>query len=496
MPHLYESIYQLATLNESSRVPVGQKQVMTQLLDGMAGQNGWKNLKELARTPTKQDIDNIKNYIEQSLHESTYFSFQFPHAIFKYKRALNNLMEELTGIQERMKVIENISKDKADVFHAYAKKMDFLFLESVHQFHGTLLLPLDQEFDVRAGYENGFCFGYIAEWGRCLLQNKPPFGVDVNSSPPFKPVKYNSAVGRAFPDLNHLGVITEKIITLQNLQRQQSLLSQAMSEGMVETEINSQSLNSIQFFTYITEVIDKIMAYLEKERSCTIYNLVLGQFSSGHAVGFCKKNGKYHFIDSNFAWISFDNVDDLKRWLPFYFQKMDYEKNFYRFEIEAYTLSPKKNAHDPDSLFSLARIAKKIVTAVIFPLKVLFYFPYAVLYLSHFLVQRVKIAIQRRLHSRQHTINSAEAMPSTLDHSQGYSKKSLDDWEVGGTQPKRSLPFSYRKIATLLDVSLQDVLAIQKRVARNPDFSTDKQKSPPATKSEPRASASVTVFVR
>ncbi len=62
MPHLYESIKQLAIFNDSSRVPVGQKQVITQLLDGMAGQNGWKNLKELARTPIHPNLLEYKQH--------------------------------------------------------------------------------------------------------------------------------------------------------------------------------------------------------------------------------------------------------------------------------------------------------------------------------------------------------------------------------------------------------------------------------------------------
>jgi len=62
--------------------------------------------------------------------------------------------------------------------------------------------------------------------------------------------------------------------------------------------------------------------------------------SGGHALGIWRNNdGVYHFLDANYGWFRFDNVEKFKAWFPAYLELTGYQDSYDSYRISKFSLS-------------------------------------------------------------------------------------------------------------------------------------------------------------
>lgn len=192
----------------------------------------------------------------------------------------------------------------------------------------------------------GECLGYTGEWIRCVLSHEKPFGIDHNR--PFKPIKFDSSLGRKYPDLNHLAILSANIDNFQT--GRSSLENYALKEDGSARIIKVDSV--LTFNTHAKKITDDLIKHAN-QCPFDVFELTLWageQFSwlgginmIGHAMAFRKSpNGNCHFMDANSGWYKFENETDFKRWLPFYLQKTPYMEKFPAYEISTYGVTNAK----------------------------------------------------------------------------------------------------------------------------------------------------------
>ena len=318
------------------------------------------------------------------------------------------------------------------------QSLDQIFEKTVEKYNGTIVLPVSQGEDYRMGVSRGECFGYVAEWIRCFLNDKKPFGVDPNQ-PPFKPIKFTSQANFLYPDFNHLAILTKNISKFQELQLYPMRLQASMS---LEGVSIFQERGSAHILRKPSMIADRLINLADQDVNCFYHLSLKVKNQPGHALGFGKdKQGNYHFFDSNFAWFSFKNPKDFKQWLPFYFQKMEYDQDFYGYAINKFSTKPSV----PKKISALIKEAflETIYEQYIAPF--------------YYLFRKCSLFIRRHFGSKD-------------VHSHDVEKEQL----ASGSQAKPTT--SYAHLAGLIDPNLpQSLESVEERARNNPEFKCKQQ---------------------
>ena len=171
-----------------------------------------------------------------------------------------------------------------------------------------------------------------------ILNNHKPFGIDPASETLFKPIRPGDKTHRKHPDLNHLAPLTNRISEFQAGQRSLEpilnkmahILSAPVRDFRVKTE------RSLGGFVRSRSIANRLVRLAEASPDKVYQLAVIGlPLAGGHALGFCKRGQSYHFLDSNFAWVRFENAEDFKRWLPFYLKAFTYERSLTQYTIQS-----------------------------------------------------------------------------------------------------------------------------------------------------------------
>lgn len=245
----------------------------------------------------------------------------------------------------RMNTLAVLKIENPDLYHEKIKKLNYLYQETVKSYHGTIMLPVIQGFDTRLGNSAGECLGFANQWALQLLQNKNPFGISLTEPPPFKVIHFDSKIIKKHPYFNHLAVLNSDISEYQRIK--------------IPKEIKASS--DFPTFFLETETLSKKLITHVNEDSSKIYKISLlgGKMGfTGHAIGFCKRNNKYHFFDSNSMWVSFEKPEIFQDWLSFYFKVKGYDKIFHEFSISTYELNNlKKEIEEPTSVIAFVLLS-------------------------------------------------------------------------------------------------------------------------------------------
>jgi len=176
--------------------------------------------------------------------------------------------------------------------------------------------------------------------------------------------------------------------------------------------------------------------------------------------------------------VRFDNADDFKRWLPFYFKLIGYDKLFAEFKIGTYSLSDLK-VEKPSANAMIGKVSdwhwlKKATLLVLFsPIILPMILPtliYVVLdvfvirglyYMGVALKQAIKDFFYPEKKSEFHPKN----MPAANNADFPKSVAPLDLAVPSHDKPKQCA--SHRTIASMLDFPLQDLSKVQSRAEAN-----------------------------
>lgn len=359
MPNIYSINARLATL-QSIDLQGKQRQFIATIIDGKPGENGWKNLKSLMISPDYTHMTHLIKTIQEEIEKKSdeYLNGR------TYIRVLKNVVSTLENVMKHHLEIENLNKKTPKGFVKRANKLNTLFEKTSTTYNGTIMLPVSQGYDVRLGDSKGECFGYTAVWAKSLLKTKAAFGVKANQSPPFKPIKLTAKRGGKHFELNHLALLTEEISSHQSSQKLFPRIKQGLQTfiGNFTGKSNSnsvvlQDLKSTTFYQSIESIASELVSYADKN-SDKIYTLDIFSYRSGHTLGFCKIDNQYHFFDSNRGWMRFENANDFKQWLPFYFKLIGYDKMFAEYAITTYFVG------NPQKVFNEWLLKKSFFTAV------------------------------------------------------------------------------------------------------------------------------------
>lgn len=316
MPNVFELIDTLKNKKNSRKFSLAEQTYLHELLNAF---------EKIAVLPKKPDIDKLIQSINAEKHKApiTHVSYQL-----LLKKCLT-ICEKMSWHTEIFKYFQNNNPHQ---FKKAIQKRDSLYEKTETEFKGTIMLPVNQGVDPRLGTSGGECLGYFLQWTTSMLKNKNPFGISSELAPPFKPIPLDSAMGKQYFYWNHLAVLTNNINNYQNIKN--------------SVDLEREPLSICHFYLKISNIATDLLKKVE-EKPNSVYLLKLFGTSlgfRGHAVGFCKKNNKYHFFDSNYMWVRFDGPEDFQKWFTFYFTISNYNKLFSEYNIDSCEL---KNNNPP-----------------------------------------------------------------------------------------------------------------------------------------------------
>lgn len=317
MSNIYLIIEKLEELLSSSEYTQKQKTFIKKLLDGK--ENGWRPLIILAENPSNDEIKNIISSIEEEIKSNnTGFFYN------TYTKLLYKCLSNFRGMNTHMHLAENlVSTNK---FKDFANKFDDIYQKTIEKYNGSIILPVCQGLDVRLGNSNGECHGYFCHWATSILEKKNPFGINMNDPIAFRPIKFDSEIGKKVVEWNHLAIFNKNISHYQRHQPEK-----------IKTELRKFSKFYQSTYTLSKKLLSEVSKYPDRVFELQIYGGMLG--FSGHALGFYKTEDQLHFFDSNCMWVSFKRSSDFSLWLSFYFESMGYDKIYNEFNIESYESS-------------------------------------------------------------------------------------------------------------------------------------------------------------
>lgn len=451
MSNIYTTFELIKNLSNSKNLNASQHDFLSKLLDK----------KNLRRQTSSDALNVIIRKLEEEFARSSYFSIESPLASFRYKSTLNRILQNLYEVQKKREEIKTFSQTKHKKFLSIAKKMDTLYEETEKSYHGKIILPVIQGADFRLGQSGGECFGYAVEWAISLLHHKKPFGICLNNPPNFSPIKMNSSAGQKYPDLNHLAALTETISDYQSHQRRLERFFKESSNPIVKnTHINQQIFP--HFYISTTKIAENLINLVDTDRAQSVYEVNLLGYLVGHAVGFCKKNGKYHFFDSNSGWFCFDKAQDFKQWLPFYFKHMTYDNLFLETKLKTFSIKSNEDEEKNPSLTT------KITTAIILSPIIL---TITTTFLAYFFGFRGCVYGINTLRNIGKGFYNFFNHPDQETFSE-IEKKRNDEAVQQKMQQNvfPSLNTSYRTLTALLDIPFKDIRATELKARANPEF--------------------------
>lgn len=479
MTDLFQSRKQLEQWCQTSAPSESQKQFILSILKGNEAR---ASLNDIVTYRKKEDLLDLQKSIKLMIQDTPYYSSKKFN--FSFIQRLKNLLRDIEMMQKSEETLADFANKNPEKHQKYIELFDSLYQTTEHQFKGTLMMPVMQAMDARLGGSQGACFGYIAEWASQLHQNKKFMGASANGVSPFKRVTVNSKAWSKYPDLNHLDFLTPNISYQQSLQTDIPGLTRHLSIPFLTRNQNiSYKEGNEKFYISITQIAEELIQLSEKQPE-DIYNLNLRGYFSRHALGFCKMNDQYHFMDSNSGWFRFENAEDFKKWLPFYFQKVRYDKQFAEYIINTYSLnSMSKNADSAKKekdAFKMS-IGNAILFTLLSPIIIIgllafltnFFIirgiRYTILALGHLLKREKPFPVEVQDNS-SHAVS--EPLPKSLDH--------LDLAINPVSFVEKNTSSSTLKIASMLDIPLKDLVKdlveVQKRAETSDEFKRVKMK--------------------
>lgn len=418
MSNIYTSVDLIRKFLQKHQTTPAQHEFLHQCIDPLI---------YLGATLEKEDIVNFYLHIERELNETPSVDFVNLHSNLAYKTMLKKVLKNIEVIHNKQNEIENFVSQKPDEF-VKLNTLDLIFKETEAKYHGQIILPVKQLLDARLGGSKGECFGYVTEWALAMLHDKHPFGINDKYGPLFKPIKFNSAVGRKYPTLNHGAVLTPEISAYQKHQLKLNKYFKNAPDALLNKTVISSSMMP-EFYGSTKLIAEELIAKTHAKDKAVCY-LNLHGFMSGHAIGFCKKDNKYHFFDSNSAWYTFNSAKDFKRWLPFYMQKMSYDQAM--LEKEILTLKLRK----PDQP-ELSANMKRLLSVVALPVRI----PLTSVYLGYQIFYRGGIYAFNKLEQLQNKYLSPSDPNAIQQDAEDNNYPSYNN--------------SYKKISAYLDVELK-----------------------------------------
>lgn len=366
----------------------------------------------------------------------------------------------------------NLKQKNPKKFKRYREIFDSLYQQTERNFKGTLMLPIMQGMDARLGSSRGECFGYAVAWITQISLHKKFCGIPLNGTPHLKVMPLKSVAWETYPDLNHMAVLNEDISFFQKMQGKTYDILSRLASYSKNPRVDYERRFKFKSYDSVSEIAEKLVksTYGAEEKMCMLSCL---GYLSGHALGFYKGDGKYHFMDSNSGWFRFESEKDFKKWLPFYFKKMGYDKYFAEYNITKFFL--KKTPIQPKEKISIGSMIILSPLIAVFLLAFLFYF---------FVISGIKYCIRDIKNSFKKNESSLTEEVSNLVVETSLPK-SLEplDLALKPLLPKeKESPSSMRKIAAMLDIPLKDLASVQKRAENNEQF---KQKRKPVADNAP-----------
>lgn len=331
MTNIYKLIQEVKKIQESPLITSQEKIFLNTLITGK--KDHWRPLAEFAMSPTQSEMKKIIKVLKDEINNVYYLDLKNLTTHFTYKKLLNKCLESFESMLLKINYLSVMESKNTKQYKKGIEKLNQLYRETTELYHGTIMLPVMQGLDPRLGNSGGECLGYTIQWAMHLLQNKNPFGINMDQPPPFKVIPFDSNVIKKYPHLNHLAKLNDDIAKYQQIKK--------------AAEIKT-SLNMPSFFLETATLSNKLLKYTNQDSS-KIYKITLmgGKLGfAGHAMGFCKKNNKFHFFDSNGMWVSFDKADSFQSWLTFYFKMKGYDTFFHEYSINSFELKPLQEKKD------------------------------------------------------------------------------------------------------------------------------------------------------
>lgn len=357
MSNLYLTIERLEALAKSTSISKEQCAFISKLLN----LNETYNLRSVARFLDPKQIERLIQTIKDELHKTPYLTFQSRHLNFTYIRALKAAIHDIKATQKRRKKIKNVDKK---TWAKYLKIYDHLYSDTEQTYQGTIMLPVNQNFDPRLADDLGECAGYSFEWAFQILNHKNPFGVNLKEPSPLRPLDIRADASRQYPELHQCAVINHNVAIYQNLRVDKGALLSKMNEPLENNmHVVSETEKEYTRFNSADEIGEELINCADSNVAKVFRLNVFSKWGQGHALAFCKHDNQYHFFDSNAGWFRFEDADHFKKWLTYYFEKTDYSKDFERFGIESYTLT---NAAKPTETLKKPSVFLKTVLITLF----------------------------------------------------------------------------------------------------------------------------------
>ena len=418
MAGLFLTLSKLNQLKDKNNYNMKQRAFILKILEG---NEQWSCLEILASTTELQQLNALKNALDEEISETSILSFQSPYWNYQYLKNIKSVLADVQGTLNQIERIKTLSTKDSDQYTKFAKKMDTLYKETLQTYNGTIMLPVNQALEPRIGNSGGECFGYVAKWATQIIKNGRPFGLHVNQQQTLKPVLFSSSLARKNPEINHLAILTKEVSIYQELQSSVKELiknlsspktnsNQGSSDGAIDFKKNSDYV----FYKSVHEMARTLVDMAHKDPK-KVYNLNILAYTGGHALGFCVIDKKYHFFDSNSGWYRFDKENDFINWFPYYYKQRGY-KSYYFNEYAISTYSSSKSSDTvPNKNESLSWNPFTIVMLTILS-------PFIALYIASFLVNHFIIRGLRYL-----GIRISDYFDSKNDQPETKELDSIDD---------------------------------------------------------------------
>jgi hypothetical protein len=341
--NIFDALKQLRNLLASKKLNAEQRQFIETLLVGDGKRSGleaqaksldWrcprintshKPVLEEIKPENISPLDTIQEKLRDEIRKTSFWHLT-------YKSGLQKALNIINTVIQRREAINNLQEPDVN---GLAAIYDELFQETTDKFQGTIVLPINQGLDPRLGASQGECLGYVREWAHCILNHKKPFGIDSKKPPLFNPIKFNTPLGHRYPNLNHLAFLSKNIAEFQSIGIDEAALLSKFS-------FIDQVAVRLSFYKSSEKIADTLIKLANQDKAKT-FELDLFGYKTGHAMGFHKdEEGAIHFMDANLGWVRFNHAEHFKTWLPFYFNKIGYDKIFHEHTIRVYVSHQKQ----------------------------------------------------------------------------------------------------------------------------------------------------------
>lgn len=241
--------------------------------------------------------------------------------------------------------------------HSNIKRSQIYYNAEKH-FHATLMMLYEHGNDYRLSRGGGICFGILMDISHHILVNHTILGRDIYSDPLFKPIFYLPDSGKTqregamlkknFFDLNNLFALSQRASDFQESREVNGLINRF---DKFETEHFSliDTCNAKKITTIDDDFISRFVAFSAHHQNQLACISFVSQTrkthhgeSIGHIVGLVTDTSHppdkfYFFVDANSGVYRFSNIEDVKKWIPYYCDSMRYSEKFSHYYLKCFT---------------------------------------------------------------------------------------------------------------------------------------------------------------